>query len=93
MRREVLEEPGILVRVERLTGVYKNMNLGIVALIFRCDPLGEPIGPTDEASEIRWISMQEIRGSTAPAYATRIAYAFESRSVNARIHDGVSLID
>lgn len=35
VRREVLEETGVLVEPERLTGVYKNLTLGVVALVFR----------------------------------------------------------
>src|SRR5262245_42920607 len=31
--REVLEETGIKVETERLTGVYKNMKRGVVALV------------------------------------------------------------
>src|SRR2546423_1556530 len=34
--REVREETGLTVTPGRLTGVYKNMALGIVALVFRC---------------------------------------------------------
>src|SRR2546423_1239562 len=34
--REVEEETGLTVTPGRLTGVYKNMALGIVALVFRC---------------------------------------------------------
>ena len=36
VRREVREETGVDVEVERLTGVYKNMPRCIVALVFRC---------------------------------------------------------
>ena len=38
VHREVLEETGLDVQVDRLTGVYKNLNLGVVALVFRCTP-------------------------------------------------------
>jgi 8-oxo-dGTP diphosphatase len=38
VRREVAEETGVQVEVERLTGVYKNVKRGIVALVFRCRP-------------------------------------------------------
>ena len=34
--REVLEETGLVVEPDYLTGVYKNMRHGIVALVFRC---------------------------------------------------------
>jgi len=40
VHREVLEETGLDVHVDRLTGVYKNLRLGVVALVFRCAPLG-----------------------------------------------------
>ena len=39
LRREILEETGLTLTVETLTGVYKNMVRGIVALVFRCHPL------------------------------------------------------
>lgn len=91
-RREVLEETGILVRVERLTGVYKNMKRGIVALVFRCTPLDEPSKVTDEATEVRWMSLDEVRNSMAPAYVVRVVDAFESSGVFTRAHDGVELI-
>lgn len=38
--REVLEETGVKVRAEELTGVYKNMHLGVVTLAFRCSVIG-----------------------------------------------------
>jgi 8-oxo-dGTP diphosphatase len=36
--REVREETGLIVEPLVLTGVYKNMRLGVVALVFRCQP-------------------------------------------------------
>ena len=38
--REVREETGLIVEPRALTGVYKNMRLGVVALVFRCRPAG-----------------------------------------------------
>jgi 8-oxo-dGTP diphosphatase len=35
-RREVLEETGLTVEPGQLTGVYKNMRLGVVSLVSRC---------------------------------------------------------
>jgi 8-oxo-dGTP diphosphatase len=37
LRREVREETGLTIEPVALTGVYKNMARGIVALVFRCD--------------------------------------------------------
>ncbi|MBV9144172.1 MAG: NUDIX domain-containing protein [Pseudonocardiales bacterium] len=49
VRRKVFEETGITVRVERLSGVYQNLPRGIVALVFRCSPLGGRLRMTDVA--------------------------------------------
>src|ERR1700761_5868518 len=59
VRREVLEETGLEVTVERLTGVYKNMTHGIVALVYRCRPIGGEPHATEEAREIRWMTKEE----------------------------------
>jgi ADP-ribose pyrophosphatase YjhB (NUDIX family) len=48
--REVREETGVNIKVERLTGVYKNLNAGVVALVFRCHPLDAP--DTDSAEAV-----------------------------------------
>ncbi|MEU0885386.1 NUDIX hydrolase [Lentzea sp. NPDC005914] len=90
-RREVLEETGMTVRVDHLTGVYKNMKRGVVALVFRCTPLNEPIRVTDEAAEIRWMTLDEVREAMTPAYAVRVADAFEA-GTQTRAHDGVNLL-
>src|SRR6476620_2635567 len=42
LRREVREETGAEIEVEQLTGVYKNMRRGIVAMVFRARLLTEP---------------------------------------------------
>ena len=40
LRREVREETGLDVEPIALTGVYKNMNHGIIALVFQCKIIG-----------------------------------------------------
>lgn len=90
-RREILEETGITVRVERLTGVYKNMKRGIVALVFRCAPLGESRRATEEAAEVRWMTLEDVRKVMAPAYAVRVTDAFQAMAPT-RAHDGFDLI-
>src|SRR4051794_12654396 len=54
LRREVREETGAQVEVGPLTGVYKNMAGGIVALVFRSELVGPPLQETSEAIEIAW---------------------------------------
>jgi 8-oxo-dGTP diphosphatase len=60
VRREVLEETGLKVTVERLTGVYKNLFHGIVALVYRCRPADGDAHPTAEAREVRWMTREEV---------------------------------
>jgi 8-oxo-dGTP diphosphatase len=91
VRREVFEETGIKVRVERLSGVYKNMPRGIVALVFRCSPVGGRLTTTDEALSARWLGVEEIRQHMDPAYVVRVTDAFVE-GVPARVHDGVDLV-
>lgn len=91
VRREVLEETGLSVTVERLTGVYKNLTHGIVALVYRCRPAdGEP-HPTEEAREIRWMTTEEVQSVMVPAFGIRVMDAFEE-SPQSRAHDGVNLL-
>lgn len=91
VRREVLEETGLEVAVERLTGVYKNLTHGIVALVYLCRPsAGEP-RPTDEAREIRWMTREEVQSAMTPAFGVRVSDAFEEQA-QSRTHDGVFLV-
>ena len=85
------EETGIEVHVDRLSGVYKNMMRGIVALVFRCHLVGGESTPTDESSAVRWMSLEEATRLMEPAYLVRLADAFDSE-VSVRVHDGVEVL-
>jgi ADP-ribose pyrophosphatase YjhB (NUDIX family) len=91
VRREVEEETGAQVEVERLTGVYKNMRQGIVALVFRCRLLSEPLPQTDEARGVAWCDIDDVTTLMKPAYAARVLDAF-SEHVHVRAHDGMDLL-
>lgn len=93
LRREVREETGIEVEVERLAGVYKNMELGVVALVFRCRPsVGEPAS-TREAASVAWLDRDEVSERMDPAYAVRLIDAVDAPDAPAiRSHDGVELL-
>jgi len=94
VRREIKEETGIPVHVEHLTGVYKNMQRGVVALVFRCHPLAErPPHPSDEATEVLWVKPDAIPHLMVPAYAVRVTDALTNNAPITRTHDGIHLID
>jgi ADP-ribose pyrophosphatase YjhB (NUDIX family) len=58
--REVREESGVTVRPGRLTGVYKNMALGIVALVFRCTVANGTPAAGRESTEVRWVEPAQL---------------------------------
>ena len=90
--REVQEETGVQVEPVALSGVYKNMRRGIIALVFRCRIVtGEP-QPTAEAEQIAWLSADQVRELMDEAYATRLLDALEPGPAAIRAHDGLSLL-
>jgi 8-oxo-dGTP diphosphatase len=91
VRREVLEETGVDIQVERLSGVYKNMPRGIVALVFRCRPLSVAMNSTAEADQVGWLTVEEITEQMDPAYAVRVSDALTDEPVT-RVHDGTNLL-
>lgn len=93
VRREVAEETGVHIHVERLTGVYKNLSRGIVALVFRCRAENGTAHPTDEAREVSWMTREEIRAAMVPAFAVRVLDALDNDTPKSRSHDGVNLHD
>lgn len=91
VQREVLEETGLTVTVERLTGVYKNLTHGIVALVYRCRPVAGETRPTEEAREIRWMTKEEVQSAMVPAFGVRVLDAF-AEAPQSRAHDGVNVV-
>lgn len=77
--------------VERLTGAYTNLALGVVALVFRCHPVAGSAAPTTESRRVRWLTVGEVRQCMDPAYAIRVLDALNDGAAS-RAHDGVRLV-
>lgn len=92
MRREVLEETGVTIEPGQLTGVYKNMRLGVVSLVFRCRPLSGTAHPTEEATQVAWLDRNQITERMASAFAVRLTDALDADEPRVRIHDGHELL-
>jgi 8-oxo-dGTP diphosphatase len=92
VRREVLEETGVTVEPGQLTGVYKNMRLGVVSLVFRCRPVSGGAQPSPEATEVAWLDSSQVTGRMAEAFAIRLTDALEADEPRIRIHDGQHLL-
>jgi 8-oxo-dGTP diphosphatase len=93
LRREVREETGLDIEPGTLSGVYKNMNRGIVALVFRCQVTGGQLTTNDEVTAFRWADEDTIRQLTSEAYAVRLLDALSSDTTPViRHHDGTNLL-
>jgi 8-oxo-dGTP diphosphatase len=90
--REVREETGLEVEPQALSGVYKNMRRGIVALVFRCRIIGGEPHSTAEAEQVSWLSPDEVHDLMDEAYATRLLDALRPGPATIRAHDGLSLL-
>jgi ADP-ribose pyrophosphatase YjhB (NUDIX family) len=93
LRREVREETGAEIDIGPLTGVYKNMNRGIVALVFLAHAISEPQDKTGEAMAVRWMSFDALDRLMSEAYVVRIRDALSARNgpPAVRAHDGTHL--
>lgn len=93
-QREALEETGVKVELVGLTGIYKNMTLGVVALVFRARAVsGEPqTGPETQAT--MWASRDDVIALVPEVYAVRVLDALDSSPGTPRIryHDGIQLL-
>lgn len=92
VQREVLEETGMHVRVERLTGVYKNMTLGVVALVFRCAAISGTPQATNESREVRWLDLADAVARMPPTFAIRVQDAASLPTAAHRSHDGTVVL-
>ena len=92
LQREVLEETGLVVEPERLTGVYKNMTKGVVALVFRAHVRAGELRTTDETVDAAWLDRRQVAERLDEAYAVRVLDALDAPSAVVRVHDGAKLL-
>ena len=93
LRREAREETGLDIEPIALTGIYKNMTRGIIALVFRCKTTGGDLALSDEVAAFRWADGTEVAELSDEAYAVRVLDALGDTAPPAvRQHDGKSVI-
>jgi 8-oxo-dGTP diphosphatase len=93
LAREVEEETGLRVEPQALTGVYKNMQRAIVALVFRCRVVGGQPRAGAECCRLSWVDADELASLMADAYAVRLTDALDPGSPRVRAHDGEHVLD
>ncbi|MFJ6759518.1 NUDIX hydrolase [Streptomyces sp. NPDC091273] len=92
VRREVFEETGILVDVSQLTGVYKNLTAGVVALVFRCKPTGGTERTSEESTAVAWLTPEGVAAQMSEVFAIRLLDALDEDGPHVRSHDGKHLV-
>ena len=93
LRREVHEETGLDIEPITLTGVYKNIARGIVAMVFRCKITGGQLAINEEVTAFRWVSQPDVERLMTDAYAIRVLDALRpDPAASVRTHDGVKLL-
>jgi 8-oxo-dGTP diphosphatase len=77
--REVREEVGLEVEIERLVGVYAKPSRDEVVFTFTCRVTGGALTLSDEAREIAYFAFDEIPRNTLPKHVERIKDALKAQ--------------
>ncbi|KQZ90256.1 NUDIX hydrolase [Phycicoccus sp. Root563] len=88
LRREVREETGAEIEVGPLTGVYKNMTLGIIALVFKCKLASTYSENSDEAQRVEWHKCELGYTLVDHVYSKRLLDASTAGEPAIRSHNG-----
>ena len=59
LRREIREEAGVEVEIERFVGICKNVEKDIVNIDFVCRYAGGQLTTSDESTEVAWFTPEE----------------------------------
>jgi ADP-ribose pyrophosphatase YjhB (NUDIX family) len=70
--REVQEETGLEVALDRLVGVYGKVEKNELVFAFLCRIIGGQLSATEESSECRYFEVEDIPFNTSPKHVERI---------------------
>ena len=74
LRREIREESGVEVEIERLVGICKNLEKDIVNIDFVCRYVSGELTTSDESTEVVWVTPEEaVKMITFPLTKKRLA--------------------
>ena len=59
LHREIREESGVEVEIERFVGICKNVEKDIVNIDFVCRYVSGELTPSDESTEVIWVTPEE----------------------------------
>jgi len=79
--REVREEVGLEVVVERLVGVYAKEYENNIVFLFLCKPIGGGLTLSGEADRIEYFSLENIPPNTNSRHIERIRDVFDNHKM------------
>ena len=79
--REVREETGLEIQIERLVGVYSKPQKQEVVLTFRCKVIGGALQTTEESRACDYFSPDALPRNTLPKHRERIEDALLNQEV------------
>lgn len=91
--REVKEETGLDVEVERLLGVYSKPDKGDIVFSFLCKIVRGASTLTDEADQIEYFEFAQLPANTVPKQVERIQDALTTHEVVLKVQTGPSVKD
>lgn len=91
--REVKEETGLEVEVERLAGLYYKPEQGEVVFSFLCKIMNGEITLTEEADQIKYFKFSELPSNTSAKQVERIKDALDNKGCVMRTQTGPSAIE
>jgi ADP-ribose pyrophosphatase YjhB (NUDIX family) len=77
--REVKEEAGLEVKIERLAGIYHKPEKSEICFSYVCKVVGGTIALNDEADQITYFAINDIPHNTSPKQVERIKDAQQNQ--------------
>lgn len=92
--REIEEETGLVISPTRLAGIYKNIRLHSLALVFACRTVGgEVAASTDETIDVGWYPRSQAVAMCDHMFGVRIIDALNGGTEPViRTHDGKRIL-
>lgn len=78
--------------MNELTGVYKNLTRGIVALVSRCKPPDGTERTSSKSTAVSRLTPDEVSERMSEAFAVRLLGALDGTGPHVPSHDGKRLI-
>ncbi len=91
--REVKEETGLDVSVERLAGIYHKSDQNEIVFSFACTVISGDIQTSDEADRVEYYKIDALPKNTSPKQVERILDAVTNEGCVMKTQTGPSSID